>query len=73
MYCNGSKCFLISIKCICYSDIPGVLESVFDRFNVESVIISRRGPVSSFKDIHLSSNQFNSDPDHIHHLLRGGP
>jgi hypothetical protein len=60
VYCNGPRCFLISIKSISLDDLPIVLESVVDRFNVESVIISRSGPVPSTTSFF---NGFDSQPD----------
>lgn len=58
MHFNGSSCFVISIKHISSSELPGVLESVLDTFNVKSVVISRSDPVPSF-----FVHRFKSEPD----------
>ena len=70
---KGFKRISISVSGLSRSDINTVLKAISDVFIIESVKIHfNHGPVSSFKDIHLSSNQFNSDPDHIHPLFNNG-
>lgn len=72
MQSNGCKRFLISVRSVSQDDLPSVLESVFDTFNVESVSIrSHNGPVNPSTSLF---NQLNADPDlHLSSCRRSGP
>ena len=66
MYCNGPRCFLISIKSISLDDLPNVLESIYDRFTVVSVSIRfHHDPV-----VFTTSSFY--QPDHLPSFRGGG-